>query len=349
MSNNLYIPEHLDADLKLLCNDINNQDQVYEAMIRTTTKSMIKIKLQGIYDLLRKLRSNDVGTNEVEHGLVKLCKLWSNKQKLQLKRKMMRHKISDAYNRYKEAEYESNVVWRQCKTIIPLSIRNSFNLLWKTFISGYRKQVRERYNKKVEWLKQKWTPEVEVPPAEYNNIKLTFNQLGNEFTSQPRVYDEVAINQNEKELLSLPPNFGMYTKIKPVDCVIDCEKALTKLRWHKHGVNNNNSTSTMAVNRKDFFDKSRNEFDINQLKATDLPYNPSVMMPKATDIESEVKYQQFKNEVRDIATDISSKTQKLSNLSKSEREGLKSINERIKKKKWCAIKLIRVVDGAVIH
>lgn len=82
MSNNLYIPEHLDADLKLLCNDINNQDQVYEAMIRTTTKSMIKIKLQGIYDLLRKLRSNDVATNEVEHGLVKLCKLWSNKQKL---------------------------------------------------------------------------------------------------------------------------------------------------------------------------------------------------------------------------------------------------------------------------
>ena len=61
-------------------------------MIRTTLKTMEKIKLQGICDFLRKIRRH-VATNEVEHGIQKLCKLWSCKQKLSLKRKVMNIKL----------------------------------------------------------------------------------------------------------------------------------------------------------------------------------------------------------------------------------------------------------------
>ena len=136
------------------------------------------------------------------------------------------------------------------------------------------------------------------------------------------------------ELLSLPPKFAMHSNIKTVDCIIEAEKALTKLRWTNTCKQRSGNENLNHVDEKQdsssFFSTSTKQFDINKLKVTELPYNPSVMMPKPDKMESEIKYQQFKNEVRIIANEISAKTKEWSNLLKNEKNGLKSIKCKIK-------------------
>ncbi len=53
-------------------------------------------------------------------------------------------------------------------------------------------------------------------------------------------------------------------------------------------------------------------------------------MPLADRHENEVRYQQFKHDVRSIAIDIGKKTKEWSNLIPSEKEGLKSVKKKIK-------------------
>ena len=64
-----------------------------------------------------------VATNEVEHGIQKLCKLWSCKQKLSLKRKVMKHKVADAYKCIKKAETVIND-----EDIFPLLSKTPMNI-----------------------------------------------------------------------------------------------------------------------------------------------------------------------------------------------------------------------------
>ena len=44
------------------------------------------------------------------------------------------------------------------------------------------------------------------------------------------------------------------------------------------------------------------------MKPTDLPFNSKVCMPRAIELEKEVKFQNLKNNIREIATDMNKKT-----------------------------------------
>ena len=74
----------------------------------------------------------------------------------------------------------------------------------------------------------------------------------------------------------------------------------------------------------------KKEIDINNLRATDLPYNPNVKMPSPVSLEEEMKFQNFKREVNEIAVKIGKQTKKYSNLTAEEKEGLKSLKEKSK-------------------
>ena len=58
-------------------------------------------------------------------------------------------------------------------------------------------------------------------------------ELTDEFSSEPRQYGNVSLSENEVKVLSLPPKFGMYRKIDQVQCKIDVEESLNKLRWNR--------------------------------------------------------------------------------------------------------------------
>ena len=58
------------------CEDDSNR--CYGAMVQAMKDSLNKIKARKVCDFLITLKRNHVGTNEVEHGIRKTCKLLSD-------------------------------------------------------------------------------------------------------------------------------------------------------------------------------------------------------------------------------------------------------------------------------
>ena len=71
------------------------------------------------------------------------------------------------------------------------------------------------------------------------------------------------------------------------------------------------------------------EVNIKNLKCTELPFNPNVAMPHAVSFSEEIKYHQFKEDVKKITESYKKKTKALSNLSEEEKEGLKTLRKKV--------------------
>ena len=125
----------------------------------------------------------------------------------------------------------------------------------------------------------------------------------------------------------LSPKFGLMEDISIINCRIQVEEALNKLRWNKIIDNDQRSTDG------DLFDMNTNTIDINNLKVTSLPFNPSVMMPWSLKEEEEIKMEKFKGEVMSAVKKMKGKNRKWSNLSREEKVGMESLKEELKLEK----------------
>ena len=206
--------------------------------------------------------------------------------------------------------------------------RTRYIELWRDFIYSFKHKVKEDSQKKVEWLVKKWKPENEKVPDVLRGIAIRIqdNEITEEFTSEPRIYGNVLLNNGERKALSLSPRFGLLQTINVRECVVNVEEAINKLRWNRCcTATDNNSNSGM-----DSVNMINNSVNINRLKCTSLPYNPQVMMPSALANEEEVRIQQFKSDVLKTVKEMARDTQKWSNLDNEEQKGLASLKDRVK-------------------
>ena len=88
----------------------NNPHRIFAAMMNAIKTSMMKVKAKCIISFLQKLKEDGVGTNEVEHNVKRICRLMKDREKMNMKMKLMKYKIKDAYRSHKEIEYKN----RQC-------------------------------------------------------------------------------------------------------------------------------------------------------------------------------------------------------------------------------------------
>ena len=73
------------------------------------------------------------------------------------------------------------------------------------------------------------------------------SELDGEFSSEARLYGNVTLDEEEKQALELPQKFGVYRKLDPVQCKIDVEESLNKLRWNRIFAENSNRNVNQAV------------------------------------------------------------------------------------------------------
>ena len=309
----------------------NNPNRILAAMMnarKTSIKTMImKMETKCIISFLQKKRAEGVGTNDVEHNVQRICKLMKSREQMNMKMKLMKYKIKDAYKSHKEIEYKNRQCWRDCKAKIPANIRPRYVEVWKTYITEFENKTTSEYEEKIKWLREKWKPRKLAPPAEIRGIILKDQELTEEFTSEPRVYGDAEVDEKEMQLLKLPPDYGLYKKVHVTDVTIDAEKALNKLRWNTIFKDVKQNKESMVLKIED----GKRIFNIKNLRRSELPFNPEVTMPNAVSADEEIKYHQFKNEVKLISEKFREKTRDLSNLSREEKEGLKSLKEKVKK------------------
>ena len=103
-------------------------------------------------------------------------------------------------------------------------------------------EVASTHEKKVDNLCEKWDRTVPTPDVLRDvEVDVRIDEFPEEFSSQPRLYGGVALDEDEKLALELPTKFGLYRKLDMTQCKIDIEESLNKLRWNRILAGNKNS------------------------------------------------------------------------------------------------------------
>ena len=106
------------------------------------------------------------------------------------------------------------MTWRKEKrTLEESGVMNEFNELWRREITKYANDLKETAAKKIQFLRTKYKRTHTQVPDELHRIVLQDQELGNEYTSSPRKYGDITLNDDEEALLSLPPKFAIHRKV----------------------------------------------------------------------------------------------------------------------------------------
>ena len=145
-------------------------------------------------------------------------------------------------------------------------------------MTGLKKKLTNKNKRKVKWLRRKWGKErdqdVRMLDVREDEDE---GELGNEFSSDPRLYGGVVVSEDEMKVLRLPPKFGVYRKVSETQCKIDVEEAVNKLRWNriinekKDGGQGEGSTEQGRTEEPlVFVDKETGKVNIKKLMPRDL-------------------------------------------------------------------------------
>ena len=170
--------------ISLKCVDSN---RVFNVLIHATKDTIKTFKCRSRCWLLNKLKSEGVGTNEVEHGISRMCSTMSEKRRGEIKNAIMRNKVGDAYRELRDMEKKQRNQWKVHKQEIPTLVRNEYMNAWREFMRRYGEWLKWKKKNKVEWLVRKWKVEEELP-NEIRGINIQDTQLEEEFSSEARTY-----------------------------------------------------------------------------------------------------------------------------------------------------------------
>ena len=148
-----------------------------------------------------------------------------------------------------------------------------------------------------------------------------------EYSSKPKCYGHVQLDENEECVLSLPPKFAMYDEIKVSKCEAEIEKGMAKLRWNRWKEEDEQN------NREYAYDIDSNTMNFRKMRPTEMKYNKRVILPNAMEEEEEIKAMNLKNELMKEVKEYCEKNEgkmNMSNLNKKEKKGLKSLKKKSK-------------------
>ena len=298
--------------------------------MRSTKNTMRSVRARKICDFLVRLKQLKMSTPEVESNIKRTCRLLNEREKQYVKMKIMRKKIADSFECLRSERKNTSRLWKMDKKVIPITIRADYLHRWRSYTELYKRQLSEHFDKRVTWILKKWRSKTQTSPNVVRDIIVNNVELTEEFASDPRKYGEVTLTEEHEMVLRLPPKFGLFRKINPIQCKIDTEEALNKLRWTKKFMKEGGGERRGGREVPGMVDDTDMTVDINRLKVTDLPFNPSVTMPSGLEVDEEVKMHMFKVEVDQVVRHMEKESKEWSNLSEVERKALGEMVEKVR-------------------
>ena len=273
----IMIPHTLQAFYRRISHGDPDCDQIYNAMVQATKASTRYVQLIKACDLLVRLKNSGLATNDVENSAKKPNRLLSEKQRFTLKMQMMRKKISDSYKNMQEKRRTNTETWKDAKKMIIGDVRLRYLNRWREYMRNLKRKLAEKNEKKIAWIKKKWVKERD---DDIRGINVEDCQLTEEFTSEPRLYGGVQVTEDEVAVLSLPPKFGVYKRLNTLQCRIDVEESINKLRWNRI-IKKSREERGDAIEEAEFVDVEARKVDIHALQPRNLPFNPSVAIARS--------------------------------------------------------------------
>ena len=163
--------------------------------------------------------------------------------------KVMKTKEKDAKESHKREKKKLTVVWKEnISTLKQCKLKKVIESLAKSEMVQMTSVFLSQKRKKIEFMVSKVT---QSKPADRVNVSQSNSQnnesenidsmcasvmthdreLPQHFSSEPRVYGDVSINENEKEALKLPPKFTTFENVDKKKCIVEIETMVTKYMW----------------------------------------------------------------------------------------------------------------------
>ena len=314
-----------------ICNTSSNPEMVLETMKRTMSQSLKLVRCRHVFDLFSRLCRMKIGTNAVENNCSRLCRGFPRSREREMLVRVMKWKLADARKCLSKAKWENTREWRKAKPVFSThQVYREYLDLWKQETSGYKAHLREVLVNKVGTLKNRYSVKRSIPDS-VRGIVIADQSIPDDFSTAPRCYGGVVINGNELAALSLPPKFAVYSSIDEADCEAQVEKGLTKLRWTV-GKQESQAGDPVEEEEQTSFRTSVNRFDFRYMRATELPFNQRITLPKSVDLSIEVKMQDLKKELKKITSEVKAVISTADNLTSEQRRGIKSSVRRVKDK-----------------
>ena len=336
------------------CTDSDESGLLKNLMFDAIESKLDVQRKQLTLNLLERLWRKGVGTNQVE-DLVKNFKFGGGRvlsadKERQEKEKMIRRHMKD---KVEDAKIQLvKVRHRQARVLNYLHSRViQYDGLWRLFCEIQQCEVEEiwkegvkKNQKKVEHLTSRWKPgraQVErvwrgvlIGDVELEELRL---KLGVEKEKEVPVYGGAQISDNLRALLKLPPGMTTYEKMDEIKFSEDLEAMMVKQRWEERNVEERDGeawSEELEVKDAEGSEvKDGNNLDFGRKKATALPTNPRITLPKAVSEKREIEMRNMSERMKDVFKKYKSENcdekgrVKMSNLKENEVRGLKEAQE----------------------
>ena len=275
-------------------------------------------------DLHINLKNIKVGPTSIEILAKKICYRLPSRRKEALKEIVVKWRIIESRNELRTEKYKNTKVWRESKTIIETENKlGLYNRLWATEKHKLYKYYKEKIKNKMQFYSNKYRKTKKIPD-EIQGIIIRDQAIPEGIIKPPKCYGNSQITDAEKEVLMLSPKYAVFDKVDSLDCRAEVEKAMAKYRW---------SYTTNESERNETSYLKGQTFDFRNMRATDLPFNKRVFLPKAIKQEVEIEIQILKQRLQMVTTEYitnDNRNNMLSNLTRKQKSGLKSLKKRKK-------------------
>ena len=224
-----------------LAESTRNPTRAISAMRRAMNDTISLLKAIYVYDLLDKLVNRGLTLTTVWSLSRSLCRGLKGDKHRVISKKIMNWKLQDASRVLRERKECHTKMWREEGAVLKeYGVSERFAVIWEVEKCERRRDLNNKKDKKVTFLLEKFKAERSERERreevdEIRQINVRDQVLDERYESRPRCYGKVEVTPDEKEVLSLTPKFSVYDRVDVVDCQVEIEKALTKLRWSRMG------------------------------------------------------------------------------------------------------------------
>ena len=315
--------------MRTISENCEDPNRILEAMRRTMKNTSEMIHSLYVVDLLRGLKKKRIGLKTVEDEAARMCRGLASGRQRTLVNTIMSWKLRDAYRKLQKARRDNTKVWREVRPILVQEgdVLSSYLRLWKSEKKNLKRYLTNKRKKKLAFLVKKYCENTCTVPDEVEGIVVKDQELDECFTSEPRCYGACKVNESERQTLSLPPKFALYTKVNILSVEEEIEKGLAKYRWEKKSSDKNEERANFV------YDSDSKKLDFRNLRATDFSFNKRVVLPTALPDDQEIEIQHLKNKLmKTVDTYIrrNGGSKQWQNLTKDEERGLRSLKKRCK-------------------
>ena len=240
----------VEQDIPPLSSDNTSHENDEAHVLSVTSKIWIKAALADQQlQLLRKLKNLKLGTAEVEEFLNDLEDSKKSKDKNKQKDKdlamtVMDRKVVDADKSLREIEGEKTKWRRKLDSLFGKNSRTTRRMikLLRRDAENVRKEIKKKNNEKVDHLVKKYRVEESkkensVPEKLLRYKDLSIYSIHSEENENKEekveilILGDLEVDENEKEVLGLPPKYSIMEKLSDENFNVELEMGFTKYRW----------------------------------------------------------------------------------------------------------------------